>query len=145
MCRGVDTQVHGKKVCHRRGAAFAAEDALSRPHKHTSRAHTSRLCSSLRSRRLSGALVQGMSPPRRSVRSGRCSTAPSNACVTAPYVSFLQFSALPASQRRAFAAKSCLKLILAAKDAASPRPYGHLRVAYHASVSSVLVNCWSNI
>ncbi len=60
-------------------------------------------------------------------------------------ISFVQFSAPPASQRCACAAKSCLKLILAAKDAASPRPYGYLKVAYHASVSSVLVNCWSNI
>jgi hypothetical protein len=35
------------------------------------------------------------------------------------YISFLKFSAPPASQRCAFAAKSFLKLILAAKVAAS--------------------------
>ena len=68
------------------------------------------------------------------------------------YVSFLQFSALPASQRCACAGHvtaeaqcSQRKMRYAANGAAMPRPYGHLRVAYHASVSSVLVNCWSNI
>ncbi len=68
------------------------------------------------------------------------------------YVSFVQFSALPASQRCACAGHvtaeaqcSQRKIRYAANGAAMLRPYGHLRVAYHASVSSVLVNCWSNI
>ena len=68
------------------------------------------------------------------------------------YVSFVQFSVLPASQRRACAGHvtagaqcSQRKMHYAANGAASLRPYGHLRVAYHASVSSVLVNCWNNI
>jgi hypothetical protein len=112
MCRGFDTQVHSKKVCHRRDAAFAEEDAVSRPHTprrlsgallpgmsrrgaafaeedallrprtHASRRHTSRFCNSPRSRRLSGALVQGMS--RRSASQRKIRYAANGAAIATP-------------------------------------------------------------